>query len=78
MVVVQDLVHAFGDKTVLDGINLEVAEGEILAVMGSSGGGKTRGAGAGTGGATVPNGVTWGAGGANGAGAGPGAAGEIT
>lgn len=41
MVVVQDLVQAFGPKTVLDGITLTVGEGEILAVMGSSGGGKT-------------------------------------
>jgi phospholipid/cholesterol/gamma-HCH transport system ATP-binding protein len=41
MVVVQDLVRSFDDKKVLDGINLEVKEGEILAVMGSSGGGKT-------------------------------------
>jgi len=41
MVVVEDLVHSFGDKTVLKGLNLQVEEGEILAVMGSSGGGKT-------------------------------------
>jgi phospholipid/cholesterol/gamma-HCH transport system ATP-binding protein len=41
MVEVQDLVRRFGNKTVLDGIDLQVAEGEILAVMGSSGGGKT-------------------------------------
>ena len=35
------MVKAFGDKVVLKGIDLEVAPGEILAVMGSSGGGKT-------------------------------------
>src|SRR5690349_18396610 len=41
MVVVRDLVRSFGDRTVLKGISLEVADGEILAIMGSSGGGKT-------------------------------------
>lgn len=41
MLVVRDLVRAFGKNVVLDGISLEVPEGEILAIMGSSGGGKT-------------------------------------
>ncbi|HEY3781795.1 MAG TPA: ATP-binding cassette domain-containing protein [Fimbriimonadaceae bacterium] len=41
MVVVKDLVKAFGDHQVLKGISLEIDEGEILAIMGSSGGGKT-------------------------------------
>lgn len=41
MVSVASLTHAFGDKVVLDGIDLDVAKGEILAVMGTSGGGKT-------------------------------------
>lgn len=38
---VQGLHKSFGAKTVLDNISLEVGSGEILAVMGSSGGGKT-------------------------------------
>jgi phospholipid/cholesterol/gamma-HCH transport system ATP-binding protein len=41
MVSVRDVVKSFGPKTVLHGVNLEVAKGEIVAVMGSSGGGKT-------------------------------------
>ena len=41
MLTVRDLDHFFGTRKVLEGINLEVADGEILAVMGSSGGGKT-------------------------------------
>ena len=41
MVVVRGLSHKFGSRPVLQDINLEVAPGEILAVMGSSGGGKT-------------------------------------
>jgi phospholipid/cholesterol/gamma-HCH transport system ATP-binding protein len=35
------LCHQFGKKLVLNDINLSVETGEILAVMGSSGGGKT-------------------------------------
>ena len=35
------LTHRFGDKVVLRDVNLDVAEGEIVGVMGSSGGGKT-------------------------------------
>lgn len=38
---VEGLGHRFGERQVLDGINLEAAPGEIVAVMGSSGGGKT-------------------------------------
>lgn len=38
---VRNLTKKFDEKLVLDGIDLEVAEGEIVAVMGSSGGGKT-------------------------------------
>ncbi len=41
MIRVRDLTHRFGDKTVLDGVSLDVNEGETVAVMGSSGGGKT-------------------------------------
>lgn len=41
MLTVRGLHHWFGDNHVLDAIDLDVGEGEILAVMGSSGGGKT-------------------------------------
>jgi phospholipid/cholesterol/gamma-HCH transport system ATP-binding protein len=41
MISVQDLTQAFEGRTVLNGIDLEVAEKEIVAIMGSSGGGKT-------------------------------------
>lgn len=41
MLVVDHVSHRFGDRLVLDDINLKVAEGEILAIMGASGGGKT-------------------------------------
>jgi phospholipid/cholesterol/gamma-HCH transport system ATP-binding protein len=41
MVSITGLTHAFEGRTVLDGIDLQVEKGEILAVMGSSGGGKT-------------------------------------
>ncbi|MDQ2985981.1 MAG: ATP-binding cassette domain-containing protein [Armatimonadota bacterium] len=41
MIRVRDLTHRFGDNTVLDGVSLDVSEGETVAVMGSSGGGKT-------------------------------------
>jgi len=38
---VSGLVKRYGDRTVLDGIELSVGEGEIVSLMGSSGGGKT-------------------------------------
>lgn len=41
MVSVRGLSHSFGAKQVLKDINLEVGKGEIVAIMGSSGGGKT-------------------------------------
>jgi phospholipid/cholesterol/gamma-HCH transport system ATP-binding protein len=40
-VLVRRLRKSFGDRTVLNGINLEVAEGETLAVLGQSGTGKS-------------------------------------
>lgn len=41
MVSVKSLSHAFEGRPVLTDISLEIAEGEIMAIMGSSGGGKT-------------------------------------
>jgi len=38
---VKNLTHRFGRHVVLDAISFEVADREILAIMGSSGGGKT-------------------------------------
>jgi phospholipid/cholesterol/gamma-HCH transport system ATP-binding protein len=38
---VRDLVFRRGKKTILDGINLEIARGDIVAFMGPSGAGKT-------------------------------------
>jgi len=41
MVAVRGVSHSFGPKQVLKDVSLEVGEGEIMAIMGSSGGGKT-------------------------------------
>lgn len=41
MIEIKDLSHSFGGNQVLKNISLFVGEGEIMAVMGSSGGGKT-------------------------------------
>lgn len=41
MIDIKDLGHTFGSNVVLNGISLFVGDGEIMAVMGSSGGGKT-------------------------------------
>jgi len=41
MIEIKGLSHSFGDNQVLKDINLFVSEGEVLGVMGSSGGGKT-------------------------------------
>ena len=41
MVHVSALSKSFGDKVVLKNIELDIAKGEIVAIMGSSGGGKT-------------------------------------
>ncbi|MBC8522643.1 ABC transporter ATP-binding protein [PVC group bacterium] len=38
---VRDLVCRFGEQTVLDGVNLDVIEGEVLVIMGGSGSGKS-------------------------------------
>jgi len=38
---ITDLVKRFGDQTVLDGVNMEVHQGEIVVVMGGSGCGKS-------------------------------------
>lgn len=40
-VIVENLTQRFDDKTVLSDLSLSVAEGEMVAIMGSSGGGKT-------------------------------------
>ncbi len=37
----RDLVCRFGEQTVLDGVNLDVLEGEVLVIMGGSGSGKS-------------------------------------
>lgn len=38
---IQDIHFGYGDKKVLNGINLKAAKGELIAIVGSSGGGKT-------------------------------------
>jgi len=38
---VRELVCRFGDQTVLNGVNLDVHEGEVLVIMGGSGSGKS-------------------------------------
>lgn len=38
---IQNLGHKFGEKTVLEKINLEIGEGEIFGLLGPSGAGKT-------------------------------------
>jgi len=40
-IAIKGLCKAFGEQKVLDGINLEVAKGETVAVLGRSGGGKS-------------------------------------
>lgn len=41
MLKVNNIKKKFGNTEVLKGVNLEIAEGEILVVVGNSGGGKT-------------------------------------
>ncbi len=41
MIEVHDLVKSFGDKVALDGVDLDVAEGEFLTLVGPNGAGKT-------------------------------------
>ncbi len=41
MIEVKDLVRKFGDRTVLNGVNLKVHRGEIFVIMGGSGCGKS-------------------------------------
>ncbi len=41
IIVVEDLQVAYGDKVVLDGINLSVEPGEVFVILGGSGSGKT-------------------------------------
>lgn len=41
MIEIHEVSHWFGSKQVLDDINLRVENSEIIAIMGSSGGGKT-------------------------------------
>lgn len=41
MIEVKDLHKSFGDNEVLKGVNFKINDGDVIAVLGSSGGGKT-------------------------------------
>ena len=41
MIEVKDLHKSFGDNEVLKGINFKINNGDVIAILGSSGGGKT-------------------------------------
>ncbi len=41
IIAIQDLTVGFGERTVLDGLSLDVSRGEILGLVGGSGSGKT-------------------------------------
>lgn len=39
---ISDLKKYYGDKKIYDGFNLEIKDGEVVALLGRSGSGKTR------------------------------------
>ncbi len=39
---IQNITKKFGDFTAVDGLSLDIAEGEFVALLGPSGRGKTR------------------------------------
>lgn len=41
IIAVEDLVVRYGDRTVLDGVNFDIREGEVFVILGGSGSGKT-------------------------------------
>jgi len=41
LIALQNLRFAYGERTILDGISLSIPRGQVTAVMGASGGGKT-------------------------------------
>lgn len=41
MLELKNISKSFGDKVILNNLNLEVKDGEILCIVGQSGGGKT-------------------------------------
>lgn len=41
MLELREIVKKYGDRTIIDHLNLEVKDGEILTIVGESGGGKT-------------------------------------
>jgi len=41
MLELKNLTKQFGDKTIIDKLNLQITDGEILTIVGQSGGGKT-------------------------------------
>ncbi len=41
MLELKNIKKSFGSKTIIDGLNLSISEGSILAIVGPSGGGKT-------------------------------------
>ena len=41
MLELQNITKSFGKRKIIDGLNLQVADGEILCIVGESGGGKT-------------------------------------